>query len=86
MKWIHATGPRKITIVYCVDWTSARAKGVTIIEKISKGAEFVFASDAQVSKRLFNNDHSFSSYVVRCGLYDAESVPRALKPRKSNDM
>ena len=86
MKWIHATGASEITIVYCTDWTSARTKGVTIIEKISKGEEIVFASDAQVSQRLFNNDHSFASYVVRCGLYDADSVPRAMKIRKSNDM
>ena len=86
MKWLHAIRPSKITIVYCTDWTSARTKGVKITEKISKGEETVFASDAQVSQRLFNNDHSFSSYVVRCGLYDAESVPRDLKPRKSSDM
>lgn len=66
LKWAAAVKPKSITIIYFTDWCERGTSRMTVKDKE------VTLSDSQVSERLFGNgnQHSFKSYIVRCGIYN----------------
>lgn len=69
LRWVDAVKPKSIQIVFITEWSVDKTKRITVL-----GRDGVSLSDSAVSMLLFDNNVSFSSTIIRAGIYSSAGV------------
>jgi len=74
--WVEATGAERLTIIFLTDWSKVTKRGIKVFRNDS---DELGMSDDEVSEVLFDKPGCYTSFIMRCGIYNSEAVPRVIQ-------